>query len=77
MKIPLKIAFREGLSAAVKDLIKQILKIEPNERPEIDTIMQHPWLAGERLKEENSGSAGPDEPEFDLGDSRIQSINSL
>lgn len=40
-----EVAFRGRLSHDVKDLIKKCLSIRPSERPSLEDILSHPWLA--------------------------------
>ncbi len=36
----------DSVSQPVKDLIAQMLKVEPSERPTIDQVLAHPWVKG-------------------------------
>jgi len=79
---PFKIEFNENISTKAQDLISLILKINPEERLDLEQISKHPFLEWEKMKdpgtvfkeipqipepEENS-----DDEEF--GDSRILCI---
>ena len=43
-------ALGSNLSSDVKDLLKRILKINPEERPKIKDIENHPWIHREVIK---------------------------
>lgn len=38
------------LSPEAVDLLNQLIRTEPSERPSIETVLQHPWITGEKLK---------------------------
>jgi len=40
-----KFTFPDFLSNDIKDLISKILKLEPNERLSLSSILSHPWLS--------------------------------
>ena len=38
----------EGLSEEVKDLLATILKLNPDDRPDLNVVLNHPWLANHK-----------------------------
>lgn len=38
-------AFWSGVSASAKDLIRQMMCVDPNKRLSMKTVLDHPWLA--------------------------------
>ncbi|XP_043229010.1 serine/threonine-protein kinase pim-1-like isoform X3 [Amphibalanus amphitrite] len=39
-----ELAFRGGVSAEVRDLIRRCLCIRPQDRPSLEEVMRHPWM---------------------------------
>lgn len=52
-----RVLFRSKCSEDVKDLIQKCLSVRPADRPSLECILQHPWLAGlDDSDSEGSGS---------------------
>jgi serine/threonine protein kinase len=41
-----KLIFEGELSHGVKDLIRQLLSVNPSKRPSLSEILEHPWMQG-------------------------------
>ncbi|XP_020324229.1 serine/threonine-protein kinase Chk2-like [Oncorhynchus kisutch] len=52
----------DGISDDAKDVVKKLLRVDPNARLTIEEALQHPWLMDEAMKETAEGIMYPKDP---------------
>lgn len=56
----------ESVSEEVKDLIRKMLVVEPNERMSISNMLSHPWVRESCFSNEDGNGFDIDEDDHDL-----------